>query len=339
MSKLLLTFVCLLFLIILSVFFYSYSLEKSALEKNPKLGVTFSDKYARYLGLNPIEVLEASIKELKVKNIRVPLYWDQIEKAVGEYEFSDVDKYVNLISKNGGKIILVIGNKVPRWPECHTPTYLKNLSKERKQERLLKYLEIVVKRYDKNPSIVAWQIENEPFLNFGICPKLDKQSFPTDREFLEKEISLVRSLTQKPTIVTDSGELTTWKNSLKLSDILGISVYRVVHDPFFSYVNYPFSPSFYSLKDKLLRFLFPSNNKETIIVELQAEGWFTKGIRETKVQEQIKAFPVKNIEKNLQFAKKTGFAEVYFWGLEWWYYLKLKGHSEYWEKAKEIFNN
>jgi len=45
----------------------------------------------------------------------------------------------------------------------------------------------VVLKYQNEQNIIAWQVENEPFLStFGICPKLD-------RALLDSEINLVKS--------------------------------------------------------------------------------------------------------------------------------------------------
>jgi hypothetical protein len=44
------------------------------------------------------------------------------------------------------------------------------------------------------------------------------------------------------------------------------------------------------------------------------------------------------LQKTVDFAVQTGFDEQYFWGAEWWYYLK-KVHSdeEVWDWAKQFF--
>ena len=73
-------------------------------------------------------------------------------------------------------------------------------------------LEKVIKHYDQNSAINAYQLENEPLLNFGLCPE-------PDREFLKKEVGFVRSQTKKPIILTDSGELRPWVTPMKLGDV------------------------------------------------------------------------------------------------------------------------
>ena len=76
------------------------------------------------------------------------------------------DGLVQLIEeaeKRGVKIILAVGRRLPRWPECHLPDWLKHESDEVQKENMLPMLKEVVTHYKDYESIVAWQVENEPF--------------------------------------------------------------------------------------------------------------------------------------------------------------------------------
>lgn len=44
------------------------------------------------------------------------------------------------------------------------------LSQQQQQNEVLNYLQQVVQRYKSNTTIIAWQVENEPLVNFGECP-------------------------------------------------------------------------------------------------------------------------------------------------------------------------
>ncbi len=295
-------------------------------------GVTFSDKYARELGLDPDEVLEQTLTDLKVKNFRLPVYWDQIEKFPGKYDFKSIDKYLKKIADNQGEVILVVGLKQPRWPECHGALWVEDLNTQERQEAQLRMVKDVVERYKDNPEVYAIQVENEPFMAFGVCP-------PLEREFLAKEVELVKSLTKKPIVISDSGEVRPWISPMKLSDILGISVYRRVYNPKTGYLNYPLPPFYYQAKSYLVRNLFAKNNQKTIITELQAEPWTQKPLRELSAEEQALAFPAKTLEENILYSKKIGFDTIQLWGVEWWYFMKEKGNLDYWEIAKKAFSN
>ncbi|KKS69434.1 MAG: hypothetical protein UV41_C0054G0002 [Candidatus Daviesbacteria bacterium GW2011_GWA2_42_7] len=69
-------------------------------------GVTFSAPYARYLGLDPEKVLESINKDLNVKLIRIPVYWDEVEKEPGVYDFSTTDRLLDIAKTGNPKITL-----------------------------------------------------------------------------------------------------------------------------------------------------------------------------------------------------------------------------------------
>ena len=48
--------------------------------------------------------------------------------------------------------------------------------------------------------------------------------------------------------------------------------------------------------------------------------------------------PLTEFISTIDYAKQTGFSEYYWWGAEWWYYLKQNGHPEYWDKVKELIS-
>jgi hypothetical protein len=52
---------------------------------------------------------------------------------------------------------------------------------------------------------------------------------------------------------------------------------------------------------------------------------------------RAKIFSARDFKKYVNFAQKTGFDEVYLWGVEWWYFMKEKGYPEYLEYAKNLF--
>ena len=137
-------------------------------------GVDFSQKHARDLGLDWKEVYLAYLEDLEVKQIKLSTAWNLLEKEKNEYDFSDLDWQIEQAEKYGAKVILVIGMKTPRWPECHFPDWAEGLSKQELQPSILNLLENVVLRYQKNTIIWAWQIENEPLLFFGECPEGDR---------------------------------------------------------------------------------------------------------------------------------------------------------------------
>ena len=297
-------------------------------------GVDFSSLYAKQIGLDYKETLNAIINDLKVKEFRLSAHWSEIEKIEGDYDFSELDFQVETIEQSGGKIILAVGKRLPRWPECHEPEWIKNEKAEIKNEKLVRYIETVINRYKNNSAIWAWQVENEPFLwGFGECPLADD-------EFFDKEISLVKELDKtRPIILTDSGEFGRWQGVYKRADIFGTTMYRVVELRFLpiGHFKYPLSPEYFKIKAGIMESLF--GKKQIINIELQAEPWLKKRPPEMPLEEQLKAFDINQFKENIKYAEEVGFERNYLWGSEWWFWMREKqNHQEFWEEAKELFS-
>ncbi len=298
----------------------------------PELGVTFSPRYAQSLGLNPQTTYTKLLDDLKVKKIRLPIYWDLVELIPGQYNFQDLKWYIDTAQTHQAKIILVVGQKVPRWPECFLPTWTQTVSPEQKNLHLLQLISQEVNRFKDHPALMAWQVENEPLLNYGVCPKPDQKR-------LQDEVVLVRSQDPKhPVLITSSGELSSWLTETQLGDQFGTTLYRTVWDKWIGYFNYPIPPVFYQLKYNLAKIFAPQNN-QALVIELQAEPWVPaeKQIFELTPTNQQQIFPAEKISQNFEYAKLTQFSPIYFWGVEWWYYMNSHGYPKYINLAKKIF--
>ncbi len=316
---------------LVAVLIGSYFLIRSVPSRETKIfGITFSEPFAKELGLDWKKAYGAIFSDLGVKNIRIPIYWSEIEPKKGEWHFEDIDWQIAKAQEYSAKIILVIGRRVPRWPECFEPEWAKNLPEEEKQKLVLEMSEDVVRRYRDNPAVWAWQVENEPFLPFGECPIFSAN-------FLDEEIAAVKKISNKPIIITDSGEFGLWFRAAKRGDIFGSTLYRYVWNRIFGYITYPLPPSFFRLKQGLLKLFV--GQKPIIVVELQAEPWTPRALVDIPLDEQFTHFNPERFRAVLQYIKGTGFDTFYFWGVEWWYWLKTKGNSEMWDMAKEAIKN
>ncbi|KKT25722.1 MAG: hypothetical protein UW11_C0024G0006 [Parcubacteria group bacterium GW2011_GWA2_43_9b] len=286
-------------------------------------GATFEKNFAQKLGLDWRAAYLAIFDDLKIQNIRLAARWADIEPQENKFNFADLDWQVEQAAKRNVKIILAVGFKLPRWPECHEPDWVKD-----KKSALLKYIETTVNRYKNNPSIVVWQVENEPFLSFGECLALDLN-------LLDQEIALVKKLDSRPIMITDSGELSVWVRAARRGDIFGTTMYRWVWNQYLGSYKYPIPPAFFRFKEKLTR-LFVGPAKPFVVIELQGEPWTHKQIYEIPIAEQLKLMPLSEFNATIDYAKQTGFSDYYLWGVEWWYYLRQNGHPEYWEKVKNL---
>ncbi|MFH1523080.1 MAG: endo-1,4-beta-xylanase [Patescibacteria group bacterium] len=323
-----------LFVILIIFLFAILLLSRGHIYSKDELeyGLTFSKKQASSLGFDWQKVYIEILDDLKVKKIRLPAYWDEIEISSNQFNWNDLDWQINEASKRGGDIILAIGGRLPRWPECHFPNWTKDLEKIERDKKILAYIEKTIERYKDNKIISAWQVENEPFLShFGDCPELDKK-------FLDSEISLVKKLDSRPIIISDSGELSYWIPAAKRADIFGTTLYRDTYSKFLKrYIHYPINPGFFRFKKNIANiFASPEN---WIVIELQAEPWGPVPYQNLTQADRDRTMNLGKFKEILEFSRKAGFKEFYLWGVEFWYWEKSEGRSEMWEEAEKLFNN
>jgi hypothetical protein len=318
-------------LILLGLVWVLFNWPVQGKNEDMKFGVSFAHHHAESLELDWKETYLAILDDLKVDRMRIAAYWDRIEDEDGNYDWSDVDWQVREAEKRDVDLILAMGIKTPRWPECHIPEFYMD-NKEKRENALLAFEEELIKRYRDYNNIIHWQVENEPFLKFfGDCPEN-----AVDPELVDKEIALVKSLDPKrEIIVTDSGELSIWLQAAERADIFGSTLYRIIYKPPFGYVEYPLGPNFFRLKALLARVV--TGQKNFIISELQAEPWPKAWILHVSIEEQFKTMNPELFKEIIDYTQKTKFQEAYLWGVEWWYWLKEKHDMpEMWEEAKKV---
>ena len=293
-------------------------------------GVNFSQKHAEYLGLDWKEVYIAILDDLEAKHLKIAVHWDRTEPQKDEFAFQDLDWQVKEAEERGVDLVLVVGMKTPRWPECHLPDWVQGKSKEEQQQEIKELLEAVVLRYKDSPALAMWQVENEPFFAFGNCPWRDD-------EFVVKEVQLVKSLdSSHPVMISTSGEGAFWTKAAKTGDVVGTTMYREIwFEPLGVYFSYPFPSTFYARKAWLIKTFY---GKEVIGVELQAEPWGPILLYDLPREEQVKTMDLEQFRKNVAFAKRTGLKGHYLWGVEWWYLLKERyDDAAIWDEAKKLF--
>lgn len=314
-------------------------------------GASFRQLYAQYLGLDPKETALAIFDDLKTKQIRLIMPWNEVEAArPGLFDFSFFDWFVKEAEKRGVKLVINIGPRTAGWPEFHLPEWTLELSETERNNAALREIRKVVGRYRNSPAVEIWQIENEPFFNWKQLEDVEKiygiKFKVPDREFLANEIKTVRSLSDKPIIITDSGELSDWREASKAGDYFGPTLYRFVwqriygkfgvrlyygYRPLFGWI----SPSYYHNKAKDLGL----DLGKVFISELQAEPWIrNESIINSTLESQVKVFGVGQFKGNIDFARRTGFPRAYLWGAEWWYYQKINGYPEIWNEAKKLWS-
>ena len=293
-------------------------------------GISFSSQHAAWLLSDWKSMYREMMSELKPKFVRLSADWDEVEKTEGVYDFTPVDFMMDEARKHGANVLLTVGQKTPRWPECHTPGWVVEKTDSEYVKSLYAYVEAVVERYKDHPSLEYWQVENEPYImfNFGACPKFQSGA-------IEKEFEIVRSHdTKHQILVTDSGELSVWYPAAKKADLFGTTMYRIVTTAKNRMLTYDWLPmGWYRARAKMLGL----TSDRFFVSELQAEPWIGSGnVTSTPVEDQFKTMSVDRMKKNLEEAKHTGASRAYLWGVEWWYWMKHeKGDSSFVDLAKE----
>lgn len=321
--------------ILLSPFILFFILRPKV-QKNINYGVTFSNRFAEEMGLNWNETYIKILDDLQVKNIRLVAYWDEIEQEKDIYDYSNIKWQLDEAEKRNVNVILSLGRKVPRYPECFEPPWWKELPSDNlREQELLEYVKETMNELKGYRSIKIWQIENEPFWPFGECsnPNIKKET-------VIKEIELARSLDSRPILVQDSGEGGVWRPTYEMGDYLGISMYRRIWYNFwgiffgkFIYFQYPLGHWTYKIKADLVG--VPVD--KIIITELQGEPWGPGINSELTQEEKDQTMSRNHFLSTLSYAQKSGFKDLYIWGAEWWYFEKINGNPFYWDTAKALF--
>ncbi len=295
-------------------------------------GLSFSEFKARELNLDPKETFNALTDDLGVSQFRLSSHWPIVEPENNVYDFGFLDYQIQKLEAMGGSAILTLGRRQPAWPECHVPNWARNLSEEERNKEILDLVETTVKRYKNSPAIEYWQVENEPFLGSFATDECG----PLDRDFLDREIALVRELdSSRDVLVTDSGNIGTWVGAWKAGDLFGTSLYRFFWTPEIGIFESKLPAAFYRTKYNIVSLLY--GKKPAFLIELALEPWLTQKIVDTDIDVQISRMDIGMVKDSVDFALKTGFDTQYLWGGEWWYYMSKNNHPEYWDYMKTVF--
>lgn len=292
---------------------------------DPRLfGVTFSDKQCRNFRIDADDTLQWLLDQ-GFRRFRLMSYWNEYEKQPGNYDFTVLDKQVDRIEQAGGIITLCLGARQPRWPENHWPKWAWEADKATRSAALLKFIELVVTRYQDRSCIVSYQLENEAVLQrWGDKPEVDRQR-------LRDEYALVKSLDpDTPCVMTTS---TSWGIPARqpIPDQVGFSFYSIIYRDG-GYHHSIFYPWVHRLRGWLIWQLL---NRRVFIHELQLEPWGPTAIWKMDAEEQSKSMSVEQIAKNVELARKIKAYPIDLWGGEWWYWRHIHGADSIWSAVEE----
>ncbi|MFH0937402.1 MAG: beta-galactosidase [Candidatus Daviesbacteria bacterium] len=334
--------------------------------KNFSFGTTFSQVQCRYLGFSPDQIKQAylDILDLGFGWIRLGSHWDEIEAKENTFNFTQLDWYLKEAQKRDVNIVLTVGIKAPRYPEFYFPEWvIERFPKETSGKTravdhnpelawlALKFIEKVVKYTRDCPNIKYFQVENEPLV---------RVNFAGNRYlslgFLQKELALVTKLKQEKQKIEINHSKSVWpipipgyhdrthlNHSIKLADAVGLDVYAKV--PLSSFIPFPFKnvyltpfPFYFWNRVQSWYQKIIQAGKEAWITECQAEPWEHGSAFHIQKREYPSSNPEMAEKLALKF-KAIGYKPILLWGCEHWYYHKIHGHMEWWEKMQHLAYN
>jgi hypothetical protein len=117
--------------------------------------------------------------------------------------------------------------------------------------------------------------------------------------------------------------------------MFGTSVYVHFWNPELGQFRTFLPPWFYRVKDNFMALIY--GEKPTMLIELSAEPWLLEPVVDVPLETQFTRMNLEKFEDIITYAEGTHFEKQYLWGAEWWYWLKLQGHPEMWERGKKLF--
>ena len=320
-------------LVAVAVFVMLLLLSVRDMPKEITYGSSFNTLYANELGLDPKEVYIAVLDDLNVKKLRLAAHWTMVEPTKDVFDFSELDFQIREAETRGAEVILGVGRRLPRWPECHVPGWAQELSWEEQKKEIRELITATVERYRNSDAITHWQVENEPFLTVFAT----EQCGDLDEKFLHEEIALVKELDpDRPVLVTDSGNLGLWAGAYKAGDVFGTSVYVYLWNPSIGPFKSILPAAYYRIKSNVMNVLY--GKKQMFLIELSTEPWLLQPVADTPIEIQLERMDIEKFKEIIEFAENTGFDTQYLWGAEWWYWLKQHGEGSFWLRAQELYS-
>jgi hypothetical protein len=295
-----------------------------------RVGVSYSHRRARYLGLDPIASF-AKVAAMGFSPLRISTYWNEVASE----GYGALDALVSAAERAEAKVVLTVGMKAMRWPEFFVPSAI---SPSERPERLLEFVSSTVRRYRGSRALEAWQVENEPRNRSGPVRAL------VPMRLLREEMALVRELDSRPRIINAFFHFADpldwlsqpWPWKPASSDIIPL----LGSDDVFGVDVYPFAPftlgmvrwqsrarTNWPAKAGRLRSAAYSVGAEAWVVEAQAEPW------------PPGSFEPEDMTRVFEGIRAAGFATVLLWGCEYWLERDAEGDPRWLSQANTILQS
>lgn len=301
------------------------------------VGTSFTRWRAQALGLDYRRAF-ARICRMGFDIVRLSASWRELR----EVGYSHLDWLLEHAVAARQPVVLTVGMKALGWPEFYLPEGL-DPTESTTRRLALSHLTGVVTRFAGHPTLVAWQIENEPFNRSGPLARW------IPRAVVRREADAVRRLDRsRPLIVTtfahfnesldraSSRHQSKWKRRLGLAvpaerealavlqrgDILGVDVYRAIGwlDESGAVRIGRASPDQLESVGRWRR-IAGEQGKRLWVTEAQAEPWEPRrhGHSEPRTIEPH------DIGRLVEALAGTGVETILLWGSEYWLWREEQG--------------
>jgi hypothetical protein len=324
-----------------------------------EIGTSFSPVRAEAYGLD----YQAAFRQLEAmhfKVIRISAYWDEVDSE----GYDRLDWLMNEAAANHQEVVLTVGMKGLGWPEYFIPKDLLPMNVQEGQDIArdpivragsLLFLQATVARYRANPSIVAWQVENEPFNQAG------PYKWSIGRDFLLQEIQAVRDLDLRPVVVNafshfnfmldqasqrkgfDLGSLLGFDSGsveneslqvLEPGDILGLDVYTRIGYNLLGQNSVGRAGNDWADQAGRWHAIAQKQHKRTWVMEAQAEPWESS----TTNLADPRSFGTSDMLEVFNGLKEEGFTTILLWGAEYWLWRAADGDPTWLDTANSLLH-
>lgn len=320
------------------------------IQRPASLGTTFSPLQCEYLGLD-YRLAFRGISRLGFDQIRLCSYWNRLELQEGQFDFTELDWLLEECDRQGLKVVLAVGMKVPRWPEFHFPPWISeryetgagNQPLDQRSPAVadytLRFVEAVVNHTRDAAPVLYWQVENEPFTRLEIAG--GRFLSP---EFVRREVALVRQLAQPIQQILLTGSIllpfadavedeAAFQDCLATADAVGLNVYSKVpigQSRFYVEPQPPFWATLARWRQQLQQ-----QGKAAWIAEAQAEPWEPNQLVATQGIFHPSSSPTQSIQLTQQLVN-LDYETILLWGCEYWYWHQQQGRDFWWKAMQRL---
>lgn len=325
------------------------------------LGISFRPLKTAAFGL-PVRPTLTKLLEYPIQMVRLGAYWNLIETQPTVFDFGELDWQLDTVEQARAQVILNVGAvKTYGFPEFHIPahympqpfpdhTVIRPAAYPDLAAAAVAFVERVVDRYKNRPSIVAWQVENEP-----LEPIYFVHNWRLSKEFVLLELDALRRLDPvRPVMINGNLPIAVaeeiaqawltrdYGDSLQLASevaqVIGVDVYPRVaitglgrETLYFDSTAAPWNQGYRNRLAASAR----SQAQRLMVAEGQAEPWELSPVHippSPRHRALFSCTPSEMITLYNSWAGSAATQPLYaylFWGADYWILRAMQGDPEY----------